>query len=70
MPELTLEKIDQRLATLEETVARLVQSEQPKPAQFKDWRKAAGMFAGHELMKEIDEAGRQIRDADRKNVQP
>lgn len=32
----------------------------------KDWRTALGMFSGDALMKEIDEEGRRIREAEAK----
>ena len=53
MPKISLEKLARRLSALEELVARLVHAE-PKGGRFKDWRRAAGMFAGHELMKKIE----------------
>ena len=40
-----------------------------RPAQGagrKDWRSALGMFSGDALMKEIDEEGRRIREAEAK----
>ena len=56
--------VEDRLAALERAVAELVQGRQSdRPA--KDWRRTVGMFSGNELMKEIDEAGRKIREKDR-----
>ena len=63
----TLESLEQRLAALEKEVAQLRQAQQPRPC-FKDWRQAVGMFPGNEFMKQIDEAGRAIRDADRQET--
>lgn len=37
-----------------------------KPAPAKDWRSTLGMFSGDALMKEIDEEGRRIREAEAK----
>jgi hypothetical protein len=39
-------------------------AQQPKPPA-KDWRKAVGMFAGSEFMREVDEEGRRMREAER-----
>ena len=36
------------------------------PALEKDWRSTLGMFSGDALMKEIDEEGRRIRQAEAK----
>src|SRR6516162_387982 len=62
----TLEALEQRVAALEQNMARLLQSPEPRP-RFKDWRQAIGLFPGDELMKQIDDAGRAIREADRQN---
>ena len=69
MPAITLENLEQRLNALEKEVAQLRQAQQPRP-RFKDWRQAVGMFPGDDAMKEIDEAGRQIREADRRETAP
>jgi hypothetical protein len=34
----------------------------------KDWRAVVGMFKGDDVMKEIDEAGRKIREAEREEA--
>lgn len=65
MANVTLESLEQRVAALEQAVARLVPPVS-EPVKFKDWRLAVGSFRGTELTKEIDEAGRQIREADRR----
>ena len=57
--------LDQRVAALEQEVARLSQQRQP-PA--KDWRSTLGMFAGDPIMKEIIEEGRKIRERDRQDA--
>ncbi len=59
--------LDQRLAELERQVADL-KAEVHRLAQPTDWRSAVGMFAGDEVMKRIDEAGRRIREADRQRA--
>jgi hypothetical protein len=64
----SLEALEQRVAALEKSMARLLQAPESRP-HFKDWRQAIGLFPGDELMKQIDEAGRAIREADRQNVE-
>ncbi len=66
MPQATLEE---RLTVLEKTVAALVRDRQ-RPPRVKDWRRTLGMFAGDEVMKEINRLGREYREADRRNSQP
>lgn len=57
----------ERLAALEKQVGelarRLLALEAPK-----DWRSTIGMFAGDEVMKEIFEEGRKIREKDREKA--
>ena len=65
-PPVTLEE---RVAALEETVAQLL-SQPDSVAAKKDWRSTLGMFADDPIMKEIDEEGRRIREADRQQGQP
>jgi len=62
----SLETLEQRVAALEKNMARLLLAQEQRPA-FKDWRQAVGLFPGNELMNQIDEAGRAIREADRQN---
>jgi hypothetical protein len=64
MSQLTLESLSERVTVIEKILAEMRQAEQ-KPSRFKDWRKAAGMLTASELMKQVDELGRQIREADR-----
>ncbi len=59
--------IEKRLTALEKRVIEL-QSEVQKLSQPQDWRSTIGMFAGDEVMKRIQEAGRRIREADRKSA--
>jgi hypothetical protein len=66
MPTLSLETLEQRIAALEKNMARLLQGPE-RTHRFKDWRQAVGVVAGSDLMKEIDEAGRAIREADRRD---
>ena len=56
-------KLEKRVAVLEQKVAEL------HAALSKgDWRSTVGMFTGDEVMKEINEAARKIREADRRRV--
>jgi hypothetical protein len=59
--------VEERIAALERTVAELVQSRQ-SGSRVKDWKRTVGMFSGNDLMKEIDEAGRKIREQDRRQA--
>ncbi|HEY7426043.1 MAG TPA: hypothetical protein VH682_17565 [Gemmataceae bacterium] len=59
--------VEERLTTLEKQVAEL-QAQVQKLARPKDWRNVVGMFAGDEVMKRIDEAGRKIREKDRERA--
>jgi hypothetical protein len=61
MSKLTLE---QRVAALEEQVARLKRS----LSREKDWRSTLGMFSNDPVMKEIDEETLKIREADRRRA--
>ena len=64
---MSLAKVEERVLVLEQTVARLAQSQRDS-GRIKDWRRTVGMFSGNELMKEIDAAGRQIREQDRQRA--
>ncbi|WP_143309147.1 transferase hexapeptide repeat containing protein [Candidatus Entotheonella palauensis] len=61
--------LEERVAALEKTVAQLL-SRSDATITKKDWRSALGMFADDPIMREIDEEGRRIREADRQQVQP
>jgi hypothetical protein len=54
--------LEARVATLESKVEQLLRGS----GRQKDWRRTLGMFAGDELMREINDEGRKIREADRK----
>jgi hypothetical protein len=61
------EKLEERVAELERELAALkakVETLTPRG----DWRSVVGMFAGDEVMKRIDEAGRRIREKDRERA--
>ena len=65
-------------ATIEEPVTRLEQlmdqllRTRPQSSQpgRDDWLGTFGMFAGDPVMKELIEAGRRIRDEDRRQAEP
>jgi hypothetical protein len=60
MPNPTLEE---RVAELEKKVAQLMAN-----SNQKDWRRTLGMFTGDEIMKQIDEEGRKIREKERRQA--
>jgi hypothetical protein len=64
MPQLSLEK---RVATLEKQVSELLAAQTGKK-RVKDWRRTFGAFTGDDVMKEIFEEGRKIREAERKRA--
>ena len=65
MTQMTFEE---RLEALEKAVAQL--TDRSKPAlESSDWRSTVGMFANDSVMKEIQEEGRKIRDAERQDAQ-
>ena len=45
-----------------------LQARLPPLAQPRDWRSTIGMFGGDEIMKQIDEEGRKIREKDREKA--
>ena len=61
--------LEERVAALEDTVALLL-SQTDSVVAKKDWRSTLRMFADDPIMKEIDEEGRRIREADRQQAQP
>ena len=65
MTELTLEALARRVEALERA-ARL----QPEAPGRNDWQRAVGMFAGSDFMRQVDEEGRKIREAERIGAEP
>ena len=65
MAQLTFEE---RLEALERAVAKLTDRSQPA-LESKDWRSTVGMFANDPLMKQIQEEGRRIREAERRDAE-
>ncbi len=65
MSEPTLEKLERRVAALERT---MTPPQNPQPPGWKDWRQALGHFTPSELSEEVDAAGREIREVDRRKA--
>ncbi len=59
--------VEERISALERTVAKLVEL-QGRGRRDRDWKRTVGMFSGNELMKQIDAAGREIREQDRRRA--
>ncbi|MBL8824673.1 MAG: hypothetical protein JNJ77_18955 [Planctomycetia bacterium] len=55
---ISLESLAHRVAALEAAIFS-------KQERKKDWRRSLGIAGDSELMKQIDEEGRKIREADR-----
>ena len=60
MNPVTLESLAQRV----EAIERAMQIRPFAPGRD-DWQRVVGMFAGSDFMKQVDEEGRKIRDAER-----
>jgi hypothetical protein len=59
--------LEERVAILERQMAQLLtQAEHDRPQ--KDWRSTVGMFTNDPVMKQIQEEGRKIRQADREQA--
>jgi hypothetical protein len=59
--------LEERVAALEQQIVE-IRAELARVIQPNDWRSTVGMFAGDEMMKRIQEAGRKIREADRQRT--
>ena len=66
MSQVTLESLSERVAALEKIISEMRQA--PLKPRAKDWRRTIGMFAGDEVMKEIFDAARQIREETRQEA--
>ncbi len=67
MKRTTLKSLEKRVAELEERVGQL----DPRSSSgivWKDWRNAVAGVKRTELAEEVDEAGRKIREADRRKT--
>lgn len=63
--------IEARLETLEAQVRTIIERLHERGSgtvRGKDWRKSLGMFDKHPSMKELDEEGVRIRQADREQA--
>jgi hypothetical protein len=63
-----LPTLEERVAQLEKTTARLLAGSQERPAG--SWRQVVGMFSNDELMKQVDEEGRRWRAEENGRRQP
>ncbi len=61
--------LEERVAALERQVGALL-ADLRRTGPAKDWRRTRGAFTGDDLMKQVFEEGRKIRDAERKRGQP
>ena len=66
--EMIQRTLEERVETLEETVAALV-TRRDTAKQKGDWRSTIGMFAGDSVIRQIQEEGRQLREAERAAAQ-
>jgi hypothetical protein len=66
-PTVTRRKLEERIASLEDTVAQLVAVIGPGK-QNGDWRSTVGMFEDDPVIREIQEEGRRLREADRRDA--
>ncbi len=60
--------LEERVSALEQQVAALMNRVLTLRVE-KDWRSTVGMFTGDRLIKEIDEEGHKVREADREHAQ-
>ncbi len=61
---MTQRTLEERVSTLEATVARLVAGVGADKLR-RDWQGTVGMFEGDPVIQEIQEEGRKIREAER-----
>lgn len=61
--------LEERVTALEKQVSTLL-ANHADSSHVKDWRRTRGVFSGDNLMKQIFEEGRKIREAERKLAQP
>ena len=64
---MSLQSLDKRLAALEREVGELKKA-LVNGKRNKDWRRTVGMFAGDEIMKQIDKETLKLREADRRRA--
>jgi hypothetical protein len=61
--------LEERVAALERQVGALL-ANPAGTGRAKDWRRTRGVFTGDDVMKQVFEEGRKIRDAERTRAQP
>jgi hypothetical protein len=61
--------LENRVAALEKQVDALLANHAGN-GHAKDWRRTRGAFTGDDFMKQVFEAGRKIRNAERKRALP
>lgn len=59
--------LEDRVAELERLVEMLMEKSKGSTVE-KDWRSTVGMFKNDPVMKEIQEEGRKIREAERRDA--
>jgi hypothetical protein len=57
--------LEERVAALEKQVGSLLATHRGT-GRARDWRRTRGAFTGDDVMKQVFEEGRKIRDAERK----
>ena len=60
--------LEERVAALERQVGALL-ANHAGTGRAKDWRRTRGVFTGDDLMKQVFEEGRKIRDVEKKRAQ-
>ncbi len=60
--------LEERVSSLEQTVAGLIATTDHGKGK-KDWRSTIGMFEGDPVIKDIQEEGRKLREAERRKAQ-
>ena len=64
---MSLSTLEKRVEALEKQVEALLAAK-TGAKRVKDWRRLRGVFTGDEVMKQIFEEGRKIREAERKHA--
>ena len=67
-PPTKLSDLEQRLSALERQVAELKAAPAASAPGPHDWQRTIGMFTGDEVMKRIDAAALEYREADRRKA--
>jgi hypothetical protein len=66
---MSLATLEKRVAALEKQLWALV-ANHAATGKGKDWRRTRGVFTGDDLMKQVFEEGRKIREAERPRTKP